>query len=92
MGSKSRPASGHDPWGSPYNIAIDGNYDGQLNSPSPLPNFYSDAGPMPFSVIVWSFGKNGQPGGGPAAGSGFGSESGTPGKLSGSGDVVSWIQ
>jgi prepilin-type N-terminal cleavage/methylation domain-containing protein len=81
----------YDPWGSPYNVAIDGNYDGQLNSPNPLPAFYSDVGALPFNVIVWSSGKNGQLGGGPALSSGFGSENGTPGKLSGSGDVVSWI-
>ena len=80
----------YDPWGSPYNVAVDGNYDNQLNSPSPLPNFYSDVGPLQLGVIAWSFGKNGQLGGGPAATSFFGSEGGTPGKLSGSGDVVSW--
>src|SRR5579862_2721911 len=47
-----------DPWGSPYNVAVDGNYDGQLNSPTPLPNFYTDVGPLQLGVIVWSFGKN----------------------------------
>lgn len=81
----------YDPWGSPYNVAIDGNYDGVLNAPaSPLPNFYSDVGPLQLGAIAWSFGKNGQLGGGPAAAPAFSSESGTPGKQSGSGDVVSW--
>lgn len=79
-----------DPWGSPYNIAVDGNYDNQINSPSPLPNFYSDAGAFQLGAIVWAFGKNGQSGGGPAANSAFSSEPGTPGKFAGSGDVGSW--
>jgi prepilin-type N-terminal cleavage/methylation domain-containing protein len=80
----------YDPWGSPYNVAVDGNYDGLLNSPTPLPGFYSDVGPLQLGVIAWSFGRNGQLGGGPAGGAGFGSEGGTPGQLAGSGDVVSW--
>jgi len=81
----------YDPWGSPYNVAIDGDYDGVLNSTaSPLPNFYSDVGPLQMGAIAWSFGKNGLLGGGPAAAPAFSSESGTPGKQSGSGDVVSW--
>lgn len=79
-----------DPWGSPYNIAVDGNYDSQLNSPTPLRNFYSDAGPLQLGVIVWTFGKNGQLGGGPPANSSFSNEPGTPGKFAGSGDVRSW--
>ena len=79
-----------DPWGSPYNIAVDGNYDNQLNSPTPLPGFYSDVGPLQLGVIAWSFGKNGQLGGGPAANSAFSNEPGTPGAFLGSGDVHSW--
>jgi prepilin-type N-terminal cleavage/methylation domain-containing protein len=97
--NQKRPVAGvlastgvwYDPWGSPYNVALDGNYDGQLNSPTPLPNFYSDTGPLQFGVIAWSFGKNGLLGGGPAASSNFGNESGTAGKQAGSGDVVSWL-
>jgi prepilin-type N-terminal cleavage/methylation domain-containing protein len=80
----------YDPWGSPYNVAVDGNYDGQLNSPAPLPNFYTDVGPLQLGVIAWSFGKNGQLGGGPAANPAFSNEPGTPDAFSGSGDVRSW--
>ena len=80
----------YDPWGSPYNVAVDGNYDGVLNSPTPLPNFYSDVGPLQLGAIAWSFGRNGLLGGGPASAPGFGNEGGTSGKYSGSGDVHSW--
>ena len=96
--NQNQPAGGlqvssgvwYDPWGSPYNVAVDGNYDGQLNSPTPLPNFYSDAGALQTGEIAWSFGRNGLLGGGPAAGSNFSSESGTPGVYKASGDVCSW--
>ncbi|HWB57987.1 MAG TPA: prepilin-type N-terminal cleavage/methylation domain-containing protein [Chthoniobacteraceae bacterium] len=80
----------YDPWGSPYNIAVDGNSDGLLNSPQPLPGFYSDVGPLQAGAIAWSYGRNGQPGGGPAASTRFSSEAGTPGVFAGSGDVGSW--
>jgi hypothetical protein len=41
-------------------------------------------------LIVWSFGRNGLLGGGPAPAPGFSNENGTPGKYFGSGDVGSW--
>lgn len=79
-----------DPWGSPYHIAIDASGEGELNGKFPIPGFYTDVGPIKARVIVWSYGKNGEPGGGPATKPGFSNEPGVAGKLHGSGDVVSW--
>jgi prepilin-type N-terminal cleavage/methylation domain-containing protein len=79
----------YDPWGSPYNVAIDGNYNNQLANP------YGGSGgagsdPINQGVIAWALGKNGRLGGGPPA-TGFGSsEGGTANNFSGSGDVISW--
>jgi prepilin-type N-terminal cleavage/methylation domain-containing protein len=45
-----------DPWGSPYNIMIDGTYDNQVPNP-----YSANAGPTPnlqAGVIAWSFGKD----------------------------------
>ena len=76
----------YDPFGSPYNVMIDGSYDNQL------PNPYTDAPggtPLYLGVIVWSFGKNGRLGGGaPAAG--FTTENGTVNNFTNSSDVISW--
>jgi prepilin-type N-terminal cleavage/methylation domain-containing protein len=80
----------YDPWGKPYNVMIDGGYDNQLANP------YADAPggtTLYLGVIVWSFGKNGALGGGPAAPGppAFTAEiGGTPGSFTGSGDVISW--
>jgi hypothetical protein len=79
-----------DPWGSPYHIAIDLNRTGELNGKVPIPGFYSDVGPLKAEVIVWSYGRNGELGGGPAKKTGFIAEPGTPGEYKGSGDIVSW--
>jgi prepilin-type N-terminal cleavage/methylation domain-containing protein len=48
-----------DPWGTPYNVEIDGNYDNQITA-----NPYGSgggAGPQPLTigVIAWSFGSDG---------------------------------
>ena len=81
----------YDPWGSPYCIAIDTDKRGGINGKESIPNFYSDVGLVKgLDVIVWSYGKNGRPGGGPASKPGFTGETGTPGKLAGSEDIVSW--
>jgi len=81
----------YDPWGSPYNVMIDGNYDNSLANPyadTPPPG----GTPLYLGVIVWSFGKNGALGGGPAAvgPAGFTSEGGSANNFSGSGDIISW--
>jgi type II secretory pathway pseudopilin PulG len=48
-----------DPWGTPYNVAIDGNYDNQLTNP-----YTAGAGPSPLTigVIAWSWGSDQVPG------------------------------
>jgi hypothetical protein len=77
----------YDPWRTPYRIAIDGSYDNQLTNP------YTDApgGTTLYrGVIVWSFGKNGALGGGPAAPGFSATEPGTAGNFSAFGDVISW--
>jgi prepilin-type N-terminal cleavage/methylation domain-containing protein len=79
----------YDPWGSPYNVMIDGNYDNSLANP------YADQPGGQFlynGVIAWCFGKNGALGGGPAAPGppAFTAEGGSVNNFSGSGDVISW--
>jgi prepilin-type N-terminal cleavage/methylation domain-containing protein len=79
-----------DPWGSQYAVLIDTNYDNTLTNP------YSDldgsAGTVPLRVgaVAYSFGKNGQLGGGAALSSSFTAESGSVGQFKGSSDVYSW--
>jgi Tfp pilus assembly protein PilE len=87
-GIKTSDGQWYDPWGSPYNIEIDGDYNNQVANP------YGGSGgagsdPINLGVIAWALGKNGVLGGGaPAAG--FTNEPGTAGNFSGSGDVISW--
>jgi prepilin-type N-terminal cleavage/methylation domain-containing protein len=70
----------YDPWGTPYAIKIDGNYDNQLPNPYSL-----NAGPATLGtgVIAWSFGTDGQSGSvpGPASDKNDGTNSD---------DVISW--
>jgi prepilin-type N-terminal cleavage/methylation domain-containing protein len=70
----------YDPWGTPYVIKIDGNYDNQLANPYSL-----NAGPatLGIGVIAWSFGADGQSGSvpGPAADKNAGNAAD---------DVISW--
>jgi prepilin-type N-terminal cleavage/methylation domain-containing protein len=80
----------YDPWGSQYAIVIDTNYDNTITNP------YSDvdgsAGTVPLRVgaIAYSYGKNGQLGGGAALSSSFAPESGSVGQFKGSSDIYSW--
>jgi prepilin-type N-terminal cleavage/methylation domain-containing protein len=77
----------YDPFGSSYNVMIDGTYDNQLTNP------YADAPggtPLYLGVIVWSFGKNGAKGGGAAAPGFSAAEPGTANNFNNSGDVISW--
>ena len=48
----------YDPWQTPYNVTIDGNYDNQITT-NPYGN-NNGAGPMPLpqGVIAWSLGKS----------------------------------
>jgi prepilin-type N-terminal cleavage/methylation domain-containing protein len=73
----------YDPWARPYIVAIDANYDEEIDSttanPSMLP-FYSSPVPakLTFSVVAYSYGKDNQIG-----------KKGDR-KLQGSDDIVSW--
>jgi prepilin-type N-terminal cleavage/methylation domain-containing protein len=82
----------YDPWGSPYNITLDGNYSNSVLNP-----YISDPSPpggTPLSngVITWSFGKNGILGGGANTGptAPNAAEGGSNGTFTGSSDVISW--
>lgn len=70
----------YDPWGTEYNVEIDGDYDNQI-TPNPYLDSDGSAGPSPLRipVIAWSYGKDG------ASGTKGGSAN-----LKGSDDVVSW--
>jgi len=66
----------YDPWGRPYALAFDANYDNQI-----IPNPYGDntgagASPLRQGVIAWSVGRDGLPG--------------KNGKFTGSDDIISW--
>jgi type II secretory pathway pseudopilin PulG len=55
-GAPAPPGQFWDPWGTPYAIKIDGNYDNQID-----PNPYSanaGATPLQIGVIAWSLGKD----------------------------------
>jgi len=72
-----------DPWGTPYNVEIDGNYDNQITT-----NPYGSSGgagpqPMTIGVIAWSFGSDGV----------LGTKTGTctgNNSFTNSDDVISW--
>ena len=89
-GIKTLNSIWYDPWGSPYNVMIDGNYDNQLANPYTGDN--PGGATLYLGVVAWSFGKNGALGGGPAAAgpAGFTSEGGSATNFSGSGDIISW--
>jgi prepilin-type N-terminal cleavage/methylation domain-containing protein len=66
----------YDPWGRPYALALDANYDNQIT-----PNPYGDnngagASPLRQGVIAWSVGRDGT--------------LGKNGKFTGSDDIISW--
>jgi Tfp pilus assembly protein PilE len=88
--SSTTDSTWYDPWGSPYNVMINGIYDNQLANPYTGDN--PGGATLYLGVIVWSFGKSGQLGGGPAATGppAFTAEGGTLNNFSGSGDVISW--
>src|SRR5437773_1788742 len=71
------PGQYYDPWGTPYQIAIDGTYDNSLSNP-----YTADTGAAPgtlnIGVIGWSLGKD-QTGGSGNKNSGAGDD-----------DVISW--
>jgi len=46
-----------DPWGTPYNVAIDGGYDNQLTNPYTI-NTGAGPSPLAIGVIAWSWGRD----------------------------------
>ncbi len=78
----------YDPWGGQYNILLNTSYSNYLTNP------YTDAPggtTIGTTVLVYSYGKNGAIGGGPAPqGSNFTADSGSAGAYKGSDDVLSW--
>jgi prepilin-type N-terminal cleavage/methylation domain-containing protein len=73
-----KPSDGqfYDPWGTPYNVALDTDYDNTLAASTP--NYSDLTNPIRQGVIAWSVGKDGKPG-----------KNGNN-KFSGSDDVISW--
>jgi type II secretory pathway pseudopilin PulG len=51
-----------DPWGTAYKIAMDGDYDNQIQNNPYGNNNGAGPQPLPQTVIAWSFGKDGTPG------------------------------
>ena len=78
-----------DPWGMPYAISIDWNYDNQIPNPY-TPNKGAGGPAIRQGVIAWSLGNNGALGGGAAAGAGYSKENGNANEFTSSGDVISW--
>jgi prepilin-type N-terminal cleavage/methylation domain-containing protein len=74
------PDQYYDPWGTPYVIKIDGDYNNQLANPYSL---NAGAAALQIGVIAWSFGKDTQSGSvpGPAADKNVGNAAD---------DVISW--
>jgi prepilin-type N-terminal cleavage/methylation domain-containing protein len=70
----------YDPWGVPYNIAIDGNYDNKILNGASTGHPYSDTNfsTVNSGVLVWSYGKD--------------KKVGTGGNsiFAGSDDIISW--
>jgi prepilin-type N-terminal cleavage/methylation domain-containing protein len=85
-GGKGTAGSWVDPWGTVYFVAMDTNYDNQLNDgDNTVPSFYSDRNFVPINtgVIAWSYGKD------KLLGSKSGSSSGKYDNGN-SDDVISW--
>lgn len=77
-GIKTSNGQYFDPWGSPYAIALDGDYDNQV-TPNPYgANNGAGASPLRQGVIAWSLGKDTKLG------------NNGDGKFAGSDDVISW--
>jgi prepilin-type N-terminal cleavage/methylation domain-containing protein len=75
------PGQYYDPWGTPYRVAIDGNYDNSLTNPYGNNNGAGPS-PLPQGMIAWSLGKDQALGSTPPAGGN--------GIFTNSDDVISW--
>jgi prepilin-type N-terminal cleavage/methylation domain-containing protein len=59
IGTTSSTGQYFDPWGIPYNIRIDGNYDNSLANPyGPQATGGAGSDPVPLGVLAWSFGSD----------------------------------
>lgn len=74
--NESNPRQYFDPWGSPYLVRIDANYDNQVGNPYGTNGAGSD--PIRAGLIAWSWGKDQKPG------------KNNDGKFTNSDDVISW--
>src|SRR5436189_4182084 len=52
------PGQYFDPWGTPYRVEIDGNYDNQITTNPYTANTGAGPAPLTISVIAWSLGKD----------------------------------
>ena len=57
IGTTTRTGEYFDPWGMPYNIIVDGNYDNQITNPYGG-SANAGSGTLRQGVIAWSLGKN----------------------------------
>ncbi|HYK23819.1 MAG TPA: hypothetical protein VEU75_04050, partial [Candidatus Acidoferrum sp.] len=48
----------YDPWGTPYAVKIDGDYNNQIATNPYGDNNGAGPSPLPQSVIAWSYGKD----------------------------------
>ena len=87
LGTAANPRAGigsdgryYDPWGTPYNLAIDGNYDNVINTNPYGANNGAGPQPLPQGVIAWSLGKDRQ----------LGKVVGGQTVFTGSDDIISW--
>jgi prepilin-type N-terminal cleavage/methylation domain-containing protein len=78
IGTTSFTGQYFDPWGTPYNVAIDGNYDNQITNPYSDTDGSAGATPLRSGVIGWSYGSDLKLG------------TGVGGKYKDSDDVISW--
>jgi len=77
------PSTGqyYDPWGTPYNIEIDGDYDNQISiNPYSDTNGSAGVAPLRVPVIAWSYGKD----------KALGNKVKADNKFQNSDDVISW--
>ncbi len=78
IGTTTKLGQYFDPWGAPYNVALDADYDNQI-TPNPYgPNNGAGSSPLRLGVIAWSLGTDGKLG------------NNGDSKFTGSDDVISW--
>jgi prepilin-type N-terminal cleavage/methylation domain-containing protein len=79
IGTTTGAGQFYDPWGRPYDVKIDGNYDNQITNPYTA-NTGAGPSPLTFGVIAWSGGKDAK----------APPDSGATTTFTDSDDVISW--